>query len=113
MRLGWIFGDLRQDDASSRALIEAAQLGRSDQLCYGGGTFTAAIGTRKQVVLPSRAHGAWSPLGRAVVCALIRCIFLPVQIRAGKLSLQWKHSGRVKRRRMTWKHFEQCYPLGD
>src|ERR1700733_6212175 len=59
--------DLRQDRAEIEFRVEAVQLRRSDQAVHGGGTFSTAVRTCKQVVLSPKSDSPKCAFGRAVV----------------------------------------------
>src|SRR6266511_1586147 len=50
-----------------RLWVDSVQLRRSDQAVEGGGAFTSAIRSRKQVVLATDGNGAQGPFGYVVV----------------------------------------------
>src|SRR5271157_3667029 len=58
--------------------INCVQLGRANQAVDRRGPFSAGIGSRKQIVLPSQSHSPQRPFG-GVVIDLYPAIFTVVQ----------------------------------
>ena len=69
--------DAGQDGAEIERWIKAVELGGADECVEGSCADTAGVGAEEEVVLPSDRDGSQSPFGGAIMCALIRCIFLP------------------------------------
>jgi hypothetical protein len=72
-----VIGDLFEHAAEVEFRIKPVQFRRSQQRIDRGCSFATRIGPTEQEILPAQGDNAQSPLGSRVVCALIRCIFLP------------------------------------
>ena len=65
--VNWMIGNAHQDVAQICFRVESVQFGRADQAVHGCSTFSASIGAREQVVLPSDRNSAQRTLRCIVV----------------------------------------------
>lgn len=72
-----MIGNAPEHMAQIRFGIHTVELGAPDQTVEDSGTLASAIGTGEEVVAAADGNRTQSSLGGGIMCALIRCIFLP------------------------------------
>src|ERR1700761_578574 len=72
-----MFCDAFEHVAQVEFRVESVELRRTEQGVDSSSTLATSVRAGEEVVLAAQGHGAQGAFSRGVVCALIRCIFLP------------------------------------